>query len=395
MKNSATNRICWCGCTSKTEFGADYGVCTKCGTLVLLKPILKEVLEVNNDETDFYGKKYWLDHQEKSFGYVGLEDRARFDLSERNLHWLKVLLKYALPPASTIELGCSHASFVALLNMMGFNSFGVEMSPWIVAYGKKTFGVPVYVGPVECLDIEAGSLDVIILMDVLEHLPDPVGTMSYCISKLSTKGSLLIQTPEFKNEMNYQALLDFKEPFLEQLKTEEHLFLFTKSSATQLFKLLGLEYIVFEPAIFEKYDMFLVASKSQLRVNDTQTIDKHLLSTPTGRICLALLDLREKEQRLVQQLQSHATDLNSRDEQVENLTSLVISKEAEHQRHIDALSKSLVDSDIDRTARGEQINILTKMVQESEADRVNRGEQIAALTQMLHNLQAKVKRWHL
>ncbi len=82
----------------------------------------------------------------------------------------------------------------------------VEMSPWVVEFGQKTFGVPISVGPVEDLDIAPGSLDVIALMDVLEHLPDPAATMAHCLKLLKPDGLLLIQTPQFKEEMNYDGI---------------------------------------------------------------------------------------------------------------------------------------------------------------------------------------------
>ena len=156
-----------------SSFGPEYGECRACGTLVYLKDMPPEQLLVRDDETDFYGKKYWLEHQQDAFGYTDIHARARNDLTERNLHWLKTLLKYRLPPAKVLELGCSHGSFVALLRQAGYDAAGVEMSPWVVEFGQKTFGVPISVGPVETLDIAPGSLDVIALMDVLEHLPDP------------------------------------------------------------------------------------------------------------------------------------------------------------------------------------------------------------------------------
>ena len=55
----------------------------------------------------FTEEQYWLDHQKDDLGYPDIHTRARNDLTERNLHWLKALLKYRLPPAQVIELGCA------------------------------------------------------------------------------------------------------------------------------------------------------------------------------------------------------------------------------------------------------------------------------------------------
>lgn len=337
-------RVCWCGNADLLPFSSEYGECRACGTLVYLKDMPPEQLLVRNDETDFYGKKYWLEHQQEAFGYADIHTRARNDLTERNLHWLKTLLKYRLPPAKVLELGCSHGSFVALLRQAGYDAAGMEMSPWVVEFGQKTFGVPISVGPIENLDIVPGSLDVIALMDVLEHLPDPVATMAHCLKLLKPDGILLIQTPQFKEEMDYTALVETKGAFLEQLKADEHIYLFSDRSVTRLFQQLGAEYIEFEPAIFGIYDMFFAVSRAQLQVNIPEQVDSALLSTPNGRLAFALLDLRERELDLTRKLQ---------------------------------------ESESDRAARWTQIETLTAMLKESESDRAARGEQIETLTRML------------
>lgn len=328
-------RVCWCGNADLTPFSPEYGECRACGTLVYVKDMPPEQLLVRDDETDFYGKKYWLEHQRDAFGHADIYARARNDLTERNLHWLKTLLKYRLPQAKVLELGCSHGSFVALLRQAGYDAAGVEMSPWVVEFGQKTFGVPISVGPTENLDITPGSLDVIALMDVLEHLPDPVATLAYCLQLLKPDGILLIQTPQFKEGATYSALVETNARFLEMLIPEEHIFLFSERSVGRLFQQLGAEHIQFEPAIFGHYDMFFAVSRVPLQINTPEQADSALLATPNGRLALAMLDLRERELDLTQKLQ---------------------------------------ESESDRAARWAQIESLTKMVRESEADRLARGE---------------------
>ena len=315
-----------------------------CGTLASLEGIDPEQLQVRDDETDFYGKQYWLNHQNIDLGFPDIYHRARNDLTERNLHWLKTLLKYRLPPAKVLELGCSHGSFVALLRQAGYDASGVEMSPWVVEFGQKTFGVPISVGPIEAINIAPASLDVIALMDVLEHLPDPVATMAHCLALLKPDGLLLIQTPQFKEGTNYTALVETKGAFLDQLKADEHLYLFSACSVTRLFQRLGAEYIQFEPAIFDQYDMFFAVSRAPLVSQTFAQMEAAILATPNGRLALALLDLRERELDLTRQMQ---------------------------------------ESESDRAARGEQIEALTAMLKESEADRAARLEQIVSLTAML------------
>ncbi|WP_426270880.1 methyltransferase domain-containing protein [Dyella kyungheensis] len=375
---------CWCGSTEFVPFSSEYVECGVCGTLISLVGLTPEQLAVKDDETDFYGKEYWLGHQSEDLGFPDIYRRTRADLTERNLHWLKALLKYRLPGAKVMELGCSHGSFVALMQQAGYNASGVEMSPWVVEFGKRTFQVPIFVGPIEGLDIPDGSLDVIALMDVMEHLPDPVATMAHCLKLLKPDGVLLVQTPKFRPGMNYAELVETNGAFLEQLKADEHLYLFTEESAKRLFRQLGAEHIQFEPAIFSQYDMFFAVSRIPLHIYTPEEGEEALTHVPNGRITLALLDLRARELATV-------ADAVLRGEQIETLTNMVQQshEEAVARAHqIEVLTSLVKESEADRHARGQQIWTLTDLVKESEADRDARGKQIEILTGLLKESEA-------
>ncbi|CAN7474630.1 methyltransferase domain-containing protein [Caballeronia sp. LjRoot34] len=344
-----------------------------------------EKLLVRDDESDFYGKNYWLERQKDAFGTADIFSRARTDLTERNLHWLKALLKYRLPSdGKALELGCSHGSFVALMQMAGFDASGVEMSPWVVHFAQKAFGVPVSLGPIENLDMVPGSLDVIVAMDVLEHLPDPVATMARCLELLKPDGLLLVQTPQFTSGASYEEFVASQNRFLEMLIPEEHIYLFTQESAARMFRGLGAGFIHFEPAIFAHYDMFFVVSRTHLTPCSADKMRATLESRPSGRMASALLDLRERELASV-------SDRIARGCQIDELTTLL--KEAEADRaarglQLETLSTLLNVAEADRAARGEQIETLTKLLNEAEADRASRGEQVETLTKLLNEAEA-------
>lgn len=376
-------RVCWCGNDSLAPFSASYGECAECGTLVSLQGMSLEELQVRDDEDDFYGKQYWLNHQSADLGFPDIHTRARADLTERNLHWLKALLKYKLPPASVMEIGCSHGSFVGLLNLAGYEAQGVELSPWVVDFGRRAFGVPISVGPVENLSVAKGSLDAIALMDVLEHLPDPAATMAHCLELLKPDGLLLVQTPQFREGMQYADLQETKGPFLEQLKADEHLFLLTDRAARRLFKQLGAPHICFEPAIFSQYDMFFAVSRQPLHAWGDDETEAALLSSPGGRMALALLDMRRHSGKLDSAIAELTQYKASADEQVRTLTEWLLESRAANE------SLTRRQSDIDG-----RIESLTAMLLASQvanaglaADKSDAESRIQALTFRLNEAQ--------
>jgi len=288
----APTRPCWCGAAQLFPYSDDYAVCKDCGTLVTRADVKPADLAVTRDQGELYSKDYWLKRHDGQFNYPSFFERTRQDLPERCVHWLKLLLARRLPPAKVLEVGCAHGGYVALMRWAGYDAAGTEMSPWIVNYAKETFGIPVTVGTVEQQTIPAGSLDVIVLNDVIEHLPDPLGTLGACARLLRPDGCFIIQTPEYKEHLGYAGIIATGDKFIEHLKgkADEHLYLFSRRSAQQLFHRLGFPQITFENPMFS-YDLFFTASRQPLPAHSDEAVATALAAqAPTGRLVLALLD---------------------------------------------------------------------------------------------------------
>ena len=203
------------------------------------------------------------------------------------------MLKYKLPPAKTLELGAAHGGFVAVLRLAGFDSTGLELSPWIADYARKTFDVPMLQGPVERQPLAPGSFDLVAMMDVIEHLPDPVGTLGACAKLLKPDGVLLVQTPEYPEGASLAQLHASGTTFVQHLRPQEHLHLFSRRSAAGLMVRAGLPHVTFEPAMFAQYDQFFAASRAAPAVNGEEQIRAALMATSNGRLAGALLDLAD------------------------------------------------------------------------------------------------------
>jgi 2-polyprenyl-3-methyl-5-hydroxy-6-metoxy-1,4-benzoquinol methylase len=330
-----------------TDFSPDYLRCLRCETLVLASMPDPQTLSVTNDTTDFYGRGYYESHLIEDYGYPDLMARVRSDLPERALHWLQTLLKYKLPPGQALELGSAHGGFVALLQQAGFDATGLELSEWVVDFARKTFKVPMLLGPIEEQQIELGTLDVVALMDVLEHLPDPVGTMRRCLELLKPDGILVIQTPCYPLGTTYDTMLAISSPFLEQLKRNEHLYLYSQAAVRKLFGDLHAEHLVFEPAIFGHYDMFFVVSRQPLVTNSTQAIEEILSQSVSGRMIQALIDKASEVDQLRSQV-AHAAGLEA---DVAYLKGQIATTEASQVAQLEQLNAQLAASEADRAAR--------------------------------------------
>ena len=283
-------RTCWCGNAELQSFSPRYFRCSLCNTLVVKTLPDKAIGRVTDDDGDFYGKSYFTEYLPQRYGFPHLQTRARTEIPERCSHWLRTLLHYKVPPATVLELGSSHGGFVALMRWAGYEATGLELSPWLVEFARTTFNVPMLQGPLEEQNLKEGTLDAIILMDVLEHVPDPVDTVRRCVSLLKDDGILVVQMPQYPENETYEGMVANAHPFLSHTNVEAHLHLFSCQATRQLLLRLGLHAIQFEPAIFSHYDMFFVAGRAGLAPQTDDQIDRALGAVPTGRLVQALLD---------------------------------------------------------------------------------------------------------
>jgi 2-polyprenyl-3-methyl-5-hydroxy-6-metoxy-1,4-benzoquinol methylase len=292
-----TRPACWCGNDRLGPFSPEYLKCTACGTLVLRDMPAVDVTDVGADEAGLYGREYWFKHQEQDVGFPNITRRAVTDLPERCVHWLRAILQYKLPPARTLELGAAHGGFVSILRWAGFDATGLELSPWIADFARQTFGVPMLQGPVERQPLEPGSLDVVMMMDVVEHLPDPVGTLRHCARLLKPDGLLVVQTPEFPEELDLQQMHASGAAFVAHLRPQEHLWLFSRRASVELMARVGCGAPRFEPAMFSQYDQFFFAPASPDGVvpepHAPDAVRRALETTPGGRMIGAMLDLAD------------------------------------------------------------------------------------------------------
>jgi len=275
-------RQCWCGTGGLEPFNETYMLCPGCGTLVS-----------RQEDGEGYGRDYWYGHQETDLGQPSIEVRARRDMPERCVAWLRFFLKACLPPGDVLELGCAHGGFTALLGRAGFRARGLELDASVAALASRTFGVEVLAGPLEEQDIAPGSLAAVVLMDVLEHLPDPVGLLRRVGRLLAPNGVVLVQTPSFPTGASFERLTVEAHPFLRMLLPAEHLYLYSEAAVQALFAAAGFGELRFGPAVFS-YDMFFIAGRIPLADHDAAAVEQALCAAPDGRLVLAMLDLAER-----------------------------------------------------------------------------------------------------
>jgi SAM-dependent methyltransferase len=98
--------------------------------------------------------------------------------------------------ASAFDIGCGSGFFLAFLREKGWTVAGVDSAAEHVDYAQKSLGLrDVVIAQWPQYDAGAATYDLVSLIHVLEHLPDPVEGMRKAAGLLKPGGYLLVETP--------------------------------------------------------------------------------------------------------------------------------------------------------------------------------------------------------
>ena len=76
--------------------------------------------------------------------------------------------------ARVADLGCGSGVFTNLLHDKGCQAVGLDISPKLIAIGRRSFpGVEFMEGDVETLPFATASFDGVLLSGIVHHIPDP------------------------------------------------------------------------------------------------------------------------------------------------------------------------------------------------------------------------------
>jgi SAM-dependent methyltransferase len=106
------------------------------------------------------------------------------------------LVAQHVPSGRLLEVGCGHGLLLDEARRHGYEVEGLELSRAAVLHCREALGLPVRQVPVQDPSLDEERFDAILLVDVLEHLDDPVATLERCAELLVPGGALLVATPD-------------------------------------------------------------------------------------------------------------------------------------------------------------------------------------------------------
>jgi 2-polyprenyl-3-methyl-5-hydroxy-6-metoxy-1,4-benzoquinol methylase len=135
-----------------------------------------------------------------------------------------------------IEVGSSCGIQLDALRKEGWEVLGVEPDRNAARQATEKLAIPTINSVLETARLSAESADAVLMLHVIEHVPDPVGTLREIFRVLKPGGHLVLETPRYDTLM--YKLLGRRE---RSLSCDGHIFFFTTDSLRRAYTMAGFE----------------------------------------------------------------------------------------------------------------------------------------------------------
>jgi SAM-dependent methyltransferase len=205
-----------------TRNGCGIFQCTRCG--------LGRTEQSSFDPASYYTEDYFSgEHADGYADYVGAEKVLRAEFA----HAVAFLRRFR-SGGRLLELGCAYGFFLKEAQPY-FDVTGIELAEDAAAFARRS-GLNVLSGIADAENLgKAGDVDAIVLLDVIEHLPDPRATLAAAVERLRPGGVVMITTGDFGSLA--ARLMGAK---WRLMTPPQHLWFFTHDSIAALANRLGL-----------------------------------------------------------------------------------------------------------------------------------------------------------
>src|SRR5436190_5515656 len=145
-------------------------------------------------------EKYDPDHEDNRYYYqkqlVQLPDSVRA---------LKVLNKHFPERGRLLEIGSHVGVFLNRIRADGWQVVGLEPFRPLANYARAKYGVEVVDGTLPNPALPSAHFDAVIMLHVIEHMPDPAENIRELRRVLKPGGVLVVETPRF-NSLSFKLL---------------------------------------------------------------------------------------------------------------------------------------------------------------------------------------------
>lgn len=206
--------------------GLPIAQCLQCGLVYANPRLTKDEIWKRYSPTYFWDE-YMPAHHADDGVYRG-------DIHRKRAQSILSLLQPHKLQGKLLEVGCAAGFFLKVAKEDGWDVTGIEIMSPAVKYGQETLELDIHEGTLMDVSLPDASFDVVVLIETVEHLLDPLANLELVFSLLRPGGVVLVAVPNQDSIMRSVLGSDWS-----VLSPAEHLYYFTESTMSQLLEKAG------------------------------------------------------------------------------------------------------------------------------------------------------------
>jgi 2-polyprenyl-3-methyl-5-hydroxy-6-metoxy-1,4-benzoquinol methylase len=148
-----------------TKKGFDFVRCNVCSFVYVNPQLIEEkIIEAYTEGYNAKSSRIWKDV---------LVDSRQFEFNTVNFGFLISKTKEVVRSGKLLDVGCSIGHFLDLARKSGFEVEGMELEPKAIEYARRHYNVLIHEKKLEDARFPSESYDVVSLLGLIEHLPQP------------------------------------------------------------------------------------------------------------------------------------------------------------------------------------------------------------------------------
>lgn len=201
--------------------------CRNCGLVYVNPRLVQKKLSELYNENVISPLQYYMENM--------ADDEKTFEKR------LEIIEEHA-KKGTLLDVGCAIGTFSNVAQNRGWEVAGIDINRGSAEYCRDKLGLDVFAGSFDDHDFPRDFYDVILMNDLLEHVPSPTKTLQKAHQLLKGGGILFIVTPKIDSLMARVSGSRWL-----HLKPNEHLFYFSSGTIRKLLEKTGFSIVTIKP----------------------------------------------------------------------------------------------------------------------------------------------------